>query len=546
MKINKSRFLCKVALVVSIFVSNDRCDTMIGGGGDVDPLISLRYRDAFDQQKIFNKFRDLMEHWGCDKNVFQDAISTNQLKQSSGQKAKRDEAFWAQRKKAFEKACLAKLAWERRGSIGKPVVNASVFLALMVVGTYVTNKFFVDKNSLGGSFGTANTIMGSAFILFDIIRTGSNFWRTQPHLVDELEKEYAVNQCFIPRDLWSLIIEKFTAARSNPHEELRSINFIKFALGFKQYRPLEPVLMRLPSKPLQKAEKGPVAEEILRRIDTFFACYETRPAQLSALKEHVSAFISQLINGGDDSLRCQYLVGSYGKGKNQFVTELASWIDELLPQSLHYEEFKVSSLAELEGSPNQAGLFLTALRNQLRAKRRGVIIFMDEATWLNEQHLTSEAKRVFNENFSKISTQYFGNDIAGHGLNLSLPPTLVFVASNEPIKDGALSSRFDSTPFPEPKGNALADHAVDVFRYGRNCLQKEMRTESMLFAMAKERGCITEIENQLKIEILCVIDSKPSAIAQEILKFMNNIKTIDNFRDAGTFAERFASLRLFK
>lgn len=87
---------------------------------------------------------------------------------------------------------------------------------------------------------------------------------------------------------------------------------------------------------------------------------------------------------------------------------------------------------------------------------------MDEASWLNKDDIISPAKRVFNGNLSRLSTSYFGGGLEGFGINLKMPPALIFVASNEEIKDPALKTRFDVIEFPSPKKETLIRHAQEI------------------------------------------------------------------------------------
>jgi hypothetical protein len=102
---------------------------------------------------------------------------------------------------------------------------------------------------------------------------------------------------------------------------------------------------------------------------------------------------------------------------------------------------------------------LRVLRNQCQAKKKGSMVFMDEANWLNEPPFEATSKRVFNGAQSKLTTCYFGTGIDGTGVKLDVPPMLVIVASNNEIKEPALKSRFDCIDFPMPTEAALQNYA---------------------------------------------------------------------------------------
>jgi len=97
---------------------------------------------------------------------------------------------------------------------------------------------------------------------------------------------------------------------------------------------------------------------------------------------------------------------------------------------------------------------LDIVRNKCKDDVRGSLVFMDEATWLNSSCMIDAAKVVFNCAQSRISTKYF-NEV----IDIPVPPMLIIVASNEPIKDEHLANRFTQVEFPRPTVKALIDYA---------------------------------------------------------------------------------------
>src|SRR5207245_10776326 len=157
-----------------------------------------------------------------------------------------------------------------------------------------------------------------------------------------------------------------------------------------------------------------------------------------------------------------YLYGPGGIGKTHFVRMLHTWIEELLPNKVLFENLIILSQEELEGNHRNPGAMLRTLSNQLAAKKQGAIIFMDEATCLNNQGMISGAKRVFNGSQADIATTYFGDGMDGMGVKIKGLPTIIFVASNEPINDPALASRFDVIEYPRPTSDALVNYALQL------------------------------------------------------------------------------------
>lgn len=102
------------------------------------------------------------------------------------------------------------------------------------------------------------------------------------------------------------------------------------------------------------------------------------------------------------------------------------------------------------------------LRNQLIEGKTGSVVIFDEATWLNSPEMISPAKRTFNGDRTQLQTSYFGTTIEGTGVSLEAPPMLIFVASNDPITDPALKSRFDTISYPKPSTETLISYAFEI------------------------------------------------------------------------------------
>lgn len=226
-----------------------------------------------------------------------------------------------------------------------------------------------------------------------------------------------------------------------------------------------------------------IKQELERRIDLFFEDYEISRSSagsnlasklivdshdhddrdsINDIKINVSKFVDALLSNDNTTNPPKYLYlhGAAGIGKTHFINKLKDWILELIPNGVHFENLVVHSATELEGSERDPGVMLSCLRHQLASKKRGAVVFMDEATWLNEPNMVSSCKRVFNGDQSKISTVYFGSGSEGHGIDLAVPPMLTCVASNEVIKDEPLRDRFAIINFPMPTKQALLEYAV--------------------------------------------------------------------------------------
>jgi len=475
-----------------------------GGGNSPaqgDPLGSIRYNVAFDQNALHIQYEDLMRILGCRENtcpaksldIDQSIANSNIInnnKNNSKDTVTMTDAQIAEELKKYTEACLTLLKKARRSAIMNPAYESLSLMTLVILAAIGVEQM-VDKNSMGGSFSKFAAVNNAVFLFADVIRSGFNLAYPPTHSLNMFEEFFAKNQCFIPRALWPIIIEKFTLARQNQFEQRNAMNFIEFSLGFTTYqKPLQPLL------DLIKVE--PIIQEINNRIDTFFAQYtdETNGEYCRLLKINITKFILALTRNADVCPRYIYLHGPGGIGKTHFVSLLAQWIQELLPDMIYFNDLVITDAAELEGTPQKPGAMLRILRNQLTGKKRGSLVFMDEATWLNNNNMVSCAKRVFNGNQSKLSTSYFGSGMDGTGVDLKLPPTLIFVASNEDITDPALASRFDTIKFPMPKVSSLAYCAENIIKKSKVLKKHRSISQENLMTWIKEN----EIKNFRAVE----------------------------------------------
>lgn len=458
-----------------------------------DLMQNIDYTAAFKQDDLFEKYKSLMEQWGCVDNVatpsyaqvsrsapgiMQKLLSCG--KQSVGAVVVNENDNYETLARKFKIECLSRLAAARRSALLQPMRSAGAQIGLTAAVTAGTAAL-LGADSVGSSFTLSAAVWSVSHGLKKICSSLIAL-RNQPvcPLLDSLEQKFAENQCFIPRDLWPLIIEKFSRARTNPFEAQASCNFLQFALSFTYYKP----------KPaLDKLDIAVVYQQLQKRIDAFFEDYEVKPEDIDTLKMSIYTFIQQLVQGCSQNSRYQHLVGPGGIGKTHFARQLCAWLEELIPGSIHFENVIIHSPTELEGSAEQPGTYLRILRNQLQSNKKGVVIFMDEATWLNQ--MPSEAKRVLNGNLAEIKTHYFGDGFDGTGVKLQLPPMLIFVASNEALTDDALRSRFDVTQFPLPKRSALVRYAQKLTE--NNPFFKKAYTVELLAAIERaitENGAI--------------------------------------------------------
>lgn len=508
-----------------------------------DPFAHIQYKQVFDQADIYKKYRKLMYKLGCADNVFKSEVQGDFGQQQVNEYSDdddfitkhttlrfdpvRDAAEFA----AFQKECMNRLNNGRRMSILAPSLEGLSDLAFMglVVGsyqaaaaytpamtTYFTSlqKYFSDKlftsqqnngpqvepvvaptqsnaqpgqqefvlkdNSTQNAF--AGALITSLFALKGLAGAGYNLMYWPDNTLESYENFFAKNKCFIPRALWEKITTEFMAARKDTANKILHTQFLDFALGFTAFKP-KPTLTFKDGMSLMD-----VKIELNRRIDEFFGDYKNS-IDISYIKINVSKFMDLLVQDKQSKVmqgpRYLYLYGSGGIGKTHFVQTLSEWIEELVPHSVQFEDIVINSPIDLEGSDEHPGVFLKALRNQLKHNKRASIIMLDEATWLNQ--LVSTSKRVFNGDRSKLSTEYFGKNMDGSSVSLQLPPMLIFVASNEGIQDPALESRFDTILYPMPSPQALVDYGINVAQHSQLLQQAHCPIDKDLIALWIEK-----------------------------------------------------------
>ncbi len=439
-----------------------------------DPLISIAYRDAFDQHKIHPEFADLMFQWGCAANVFKDDGNLYELPLSkhpsdfellpqppfNGQSAFESSQEFALRNGGraaeYAAACLAKLKNARIWTLGEPLRDNTVHAGLMVTAGVIT-ALSLGTNTLAGG-------QGPLYAIFNCVGSANPCVRSCWHLayppsreLDELEVSFAKNQCFIPRVLWRKIITEFMLARTNPLTQDKHLNFLEFALDLTLYKQRAPLAVK------EGYTFEAAMHELFARIEKFFeqnyVPLDQKGTQgIEALKSQIFDFLAEVANpkNAQSAFHYLYLRGSYGIGKTYFVNELCRWLNELFPGSIQHKILdNIESPAQLQGNNDHPGIILDVMRDQLKNGKNGSIIFIDEATWFNDEKMGGTCRTVFNGDQCKLSTSYLGEDITIE----NMPPMLIIVAANDPIKNPALSSRFIQVDFPAPKTEALAEYA---------------------------------------------------------------------------------------
>ncbi|HBS48392.1 TPA: hypothetical protein DEO28_00245 [Candidatus Dependentiae bacterium] len=449
------------------------------GSAPQDPLVLINYSNAFDQNEIHEKFRSLIEQLGCAGNVFDqenleahsvdlDSISIDipgakpvMIGSAAGCEMPADftattiRVSGKQAIEMYEQACLKQLNHARFMAMTRRAREAFTSLALLG-GAVGLLSCLLPPTSLGGSFGVFAAVFDGIRLLHPI--TGSALDLANPPInqLNALEDRFAKTQCFIPKVLWPIIIEKFMAARTNLFERRDSAAFIEFALDLATFRPK-------PTLTLPRDSFHEKFTELFTKIDQFFDGYERPSAEnILMLKNNVYKFIHLLLDNKSQTPRYLYLYGTGGIGKTHFANQLRKWIEEFIQGGIHFENMVITPGEELEGCADTPGAFLRILRNQLKENKLGSVVIMDEATWLNNDNMISPAKRVFNGDQSRLSTSYFGRGLEGSGINLKMPPMLIILASNEQIKDPALKKRFDVIEFPSPKKETLILFAQEI------------------------------------------------------------------------------------
>ncbi len=457
--------------------------------GQKDPYQYIRYSNAFDQKKLHQKYAGLMSTLGCSKNVSQgiagiasrntstDGVELNELTSNTHQSndviidirrltnympVPDEQERIAKELKSYEADCLKNLNWARRMSLARPGIYAVMEMGLMGGGAAAT-IYALGSESMGGSFAVYGTIFESLRLLRGTIQSGYDLISWPDNQLEDLENHFAKNKCYIPQVLWPAITKGFIEARQNEFSRETHTNFLQFVLGFTTYKPKQPVRFK------NGMSADQTKQELNKRIDEFFGNYKTENCTktLTQIKINTSKFIDYILNDETTPMvdtqlpRYLYLHGPGGIGKTHFVQALTQWIDELIPGSVRFEDLVITGADELEGTPQKAGAFLRVLRNQLLENKRGSIVIVDEATWLNDKGMISPAKRIFNGDRSKLSTSYFGSGIDGNGISLEIPPMLIFVASNEVLEDKPLATRFDVIQYPNPTQETLTSFALD-------------------------------------------------------------------------------------
>jgi len=456
----------KMALLLFIFTPFNQTKAMYHQR-DENPLKNLDYKKAFDQTAIYHKFSDLMHETRCSENVFDEE----------------DESGCSCDPIALTiKACLEKLEDARRETILKRAQDATVTLTITTAATAGLTRWVVSPDSLGGSLYRSSAGMMAVDNMQTIIESLFNLSQPHRHL-DDLEKKYAVNKCFIPHQLWEKIEKNFEYARKGDDQQTAYTEFIEFALNFTIFKP----------HPNLDVNGEAIINTLFERMDTFLESYNITPWQCSMLKSNIQNFLENIIYNAAHPIRYLYLVGPGGIGKSEFVEQLQEWINELIPHLVYFSREIVDTPEGLEGDARHKGILLKTFGEQLAHHKRGSILLLDDAEWFGEKApppLSSAAKRVFNGNLAEIKTTFLSQCDTDSGIKLPMPPMLVFVTSNNEIKDEALSDRFDIIHFPTNKKDALKRYGFEL------CLQEsEYQKASSHIKRAIQNRLITEIES---------------------------------------------------
>ncbi|WP_010301742.1 ATP-binding protein [Candidatus Odyssella thessalonicensis] len=424
-----------------------------------NPLQNLNYIKVSNLTHVHEKYRPLLQHLGCDNNVFgPDNTKKSVLRlQDIAKEIDR-----------YEKECLAHLASIRSKTILSPAYEAATMI-MLIGGASAISAWYLGLESYGGSMGVSSALYTGVFQLKDSI-TALHHWLNEPsHPVDEYEKKYVKNQCYIPRQLWPIITENLTMARQNPREQRRALDFLEFTLDLTPYK--QPSLVDLKEKKFISA--------ILNNINEFFENYqEFADNGHNILKINIKAFLQDLM-GTPRRPHFLYLQGKGGIGKTHFVKQLWEWINNAAPDLVSYEQERITFPAELEGNELYPGVLLRVLRNKCSMGAKGSIVFIDEANWLNNPEFNAPAKRVFNGKFTSLPVTYLTHGISnGQEIKLSLPPLLVILVANQEIQDEILRSRFEVVQFPDPKEEALQKYVNKCLEGldGRSIDPQEMKT----------------------------------------------------------------------
>jgi hypothetical protein len=475
------RFLFAFLFLVSLVEMSPRNTFAMDIGGSSD-LQNLDYYNVNSGlKKIQKKYKSLMEEQGCARNLcldeneppptqairfprlayIQDKIRSrlNPLRIASASLSK----LWTLDEQIdlltmYQNECLAHLQHMRNMVLLRPAFEAAM-MTVLLGGTTALNNYF-DPDSYGSSLSFYAALATCAYHANSAIRAGYAYYTPPPHPVDELEKRYVRNQCFIPNQLWPIIIEKLMVTRQNPNEQREALNFLSFTLGLTLYKPDRPLIAG-------ETSTDERIDTILKRVKTFFEDYEPFkiPLDKYKIRANINFFLQNTFGKGQHQLRPLFMHGSGGIGKTHFAVKLVEWIEEMFPQSISYEFINITSPEELEGSASRPGAFVRVLRNKCSQRTKASVVVMDEATWLNKPpFVEGPAKRVFNGDLSTLQTTYFGTSGDGREIQLPMPPMFIIGAANVPIEDENLRSRFDQVEFPMPKEGALRRYAREFFQ----------------------------------------------------------------------------------
>lgn len=468
----------KKILLMSTFIGllSSSAFGMYESEGNRNPFQNLDYREVSNLRKIQIKYQPLMKEQGCAKNL--DLEDNNDHSQKTHLRIE-----------DYQSECLKHLQHVRNATIFRPAFqrlwSEGILFGFALIGSYI------DPDSIGSSFMFHASIAGFGYTMNGAISSIGSYLKPPTHPVDDLEQQYVKEQCFIPKNLWPGIIEKLMIARQNPFEQREALNYLSFTLGltlYKAERPIEDNIF-----------KEEAISRILSRVDYFFMSYEPlkNPLDKATLRTNIKCFLQNLLGNTKEKPMPLFVHGVGGIGKTFFASQLIQWINEELPNSISEEAINITSPDELEGSESRPGAFLKVLRNKCLQRTRGSVVIMDEANWLNQSEFEAPAKRVFNGDLSKLSTDYFGKGIDGERIQLPMPPMLVFAAANQAIEEDNLRSRFAHFEFPRPKKEALREYALKIFQ-----------------EQIKER----EIGDSTKEDVLSVIQGKSDF--REIKKFV--------------------------
>jgi hypothetical protein len=282
---------------------------------NTNPLHKLDYKKAFSQAALYHQFDKLMIERGCAHNVANSCdddesiscgccsalvgVYTNGCQRLTTKKSVTPQ-------EQFEQACLTNLEKARQAAILKDADKGFTSMVLSIASTYALTRWFVDPKSMGGSFSHFVAAEGTVHHVQQIATSLTALKQPHRHL-DDLEREYAVNKCFIPCQLWEKIEKNFEYARKEDDNQARYIAFLEFALHFQTARPQPPLTIHIDA----------VIDELNTRIDHFLADYAVTPWQLSVLKINIRNFIENVAGHEHHPVRYIYLVGTGGIGKSE-------------------------------------------------------------------------------------------------------------------------------------------------------------------------------------------------------------------------------------